>query len=165
MFVRDFLLARSVRFEIMLHAPSHSAAHLAGSVHVPGRSVAKAVLVRAGDIFALAVLPATHRIDLGRLALALGVDEVQVATEAEVEGIFADCEPGALPPFGRPYGLTTILDASLAAGPEIVFVANTRHECVRMRFKDYERIEEPVKARFAVAIATRRPRERSRRAG
>src|ERR1700733_7034828 len=100
MFIRDFLLARSVRFEVLLHAPSHSAAHLAGSVHVPGRSVAKAVLVRAGEALALAVLPATHGIDMDGLAEVLDVEEIRLATEAEVEAIFADCEPGALPPFG-----------------------------------------------------------------
>jgi Ala-tRNA(Pro) deacylase len=160
MFIRDFLLARSVRFEVLLHAPAHSAAHLAGSVHVPGRSVAKSVLVRAGEAFVLAVLPATHRIDTNRLAEVLRVRELRLATEAEVEAIFADCEPGALPPFGRDYGLSTVVDASLAGSAEVVFVGNTRHEGIRMRFKDYERIEAPTKARFASPIDARRVRNR-----
>jgi Ala-tRNA(Pro) deacylase len=164
MCIRDFLQARSVRFEVLLHAPSHSAAHLAGSMHVPGRLVAKAVLVRSGEAYALAVLPATHRIDPERLAEVLGVASVRIASEAEVEGVFADCEPGALPPFGRLYGLMTVVDANLSGGAEIVFVGNTRHEGVRMRFKDYELIEAPLKARFASPIATRRARSR-RKAG
>ena len=164
MCIRDFLQARSVRFEVFLHAPSHSAAHLAGSVHVSGRSVAKAVLVKSSDAYVLAVLPATHRIETGRLAEVLGVETLRIATEAEVEGVFADCEPGALPPFGRLYGLTTIVDASLSGGADIVFVGNTRHEGVRMRFVDYEAIEAPIKARFASPIAIRRPRSR-RQAG
>jgi Ala-tRNA(Pro) deacylase len=164
MCIRDFLQARSVRFEVLLHAPSHSATHLAGSVHVPGRSVAKAVLVKAGEAYALAVLPATHRIDTDRLAEVLCVDSLRIATEAEVEAVFADCEPGALPPFGRLYGLSTIVDASLSAGAEIVFVGNTRHEGVKMRFKDYEAIESPIKARFANPIAIRRSKSR-RKAG
>jgi Ala-tRNA(Pro) deacylase len=164
MCIREFLQARLVRFEVLLHPPSHSATHLAGSVHVPGRSVAKAVLVKSGDGFALAVLPATHRIDTERLAEVLGLPSVRIATEAELEDVFADCEPGALPPFGRLYGLTTVLDASLSGGAEIVFVGNTRHEGVRMRFRDYEAIEAPIKARFAFPIATRRSRS-PRKAG
>jgi len=164
MCIRDFLQSRSVRFEVLLHRPAHSATHLAGSVHVPGRCVAKGVLVHAGRGYALAVLPATHRIDTARLAEVLGVDEVRIASEVEVERIFADCEPGALPPFGHLYGLTTIVDSSLAGGSEIVFVANTRHEGVRMRFKDYEAVEGPSRARFASTIAMKRPKER-RRAG
>ena len=164
MCIRDFLHARSVRFEVLLHAPSHSATHLAGSVHVPGRSVAKAVLVTTGESFALAVLPATHRVDTDRLAEVIGWGSLRIATEAEVESVFADCEPGALPPFGRLYGLSTIVDASLSGGAEIVFVGNTRHEGVRMRFKDFEAIEAPQKARFAYPTAIRRPRSR-RKAG
>jgi Ala-tRNA(Pro) deacylase len=121
------------------------------------------VLVRADESYALAVLPSTHRIDTDRLAEALGSPSLRIATEAEVEGIFADCEPGALPPFGRLYGLTTIVDASLSGVADIVFVANMRHEGVRMRVKDYEAIEAPIKARFASPIAIRRPR--SRKAG
>lgn len=164
MCIREFLQQRSVRFEILLHAPSHSAAHLAGSVHVPGRSVAKAVLVRAGESYVLAVLPATHRIDTARLAEVLCVAGVRIAGEDEVETVFADCEPGALPPFGRLYDLKTIVDASLSGGAEIVFVGNTRHEGVRMRFKDYEAIERPIRARFATPIAIRRVKTR-RKAG
>ena len=164
MCIREFLQARAVRFEVMLHAPSHSATHLAGSIHVPGRSVAKAVLVRAGEAYILAVLPATHRIDTDRLAEVLCVPSLRIATEAEVEGVFADCEPGALPPFGRLYGLITVVDASLSGGADIVFVGNTRHEGVRMRFRDFEAIEAPVKARFASPTAIRRPKSR-RKAG
>ena len=160
MCIREFLQSRSVRFELLLHRPAHSAAHLAGSLHVPGRCVAKAVLVKAGDAFALAVLPATHRIDTGRLAGVLGVDALRIATESEVETVFADSEPGALPPFGRLYGLTTIVDSSLAGGAEVAFMGNTRHEGVRMRFRDYEAVESPIRARFASPIAIRKLRRR-----
>ncbi len=163
MCIRDFLQSRSVRFEVLLHRPAHSAAHLAGSLHVPGRCVAKAVLVRAGEAYALAVLPATHRVDTARLAEVLGVASLRIATGSEVESVFADCEPGALPPFGRLYGLTTVVDASLAGGSEVAFMGNTRHEGVRMRFKDYEAVEAPMRARFASPIAIRKIR--SRKAG
>ena len=149
MSIRSYLQSRSVDFDFLLHRPTHSATHLAGSLHIPGRSVAKGVLVRAGDAFVLAVLPATHRVDVARLSKVLGVDEVGIATESEVEQVFDDCEPGALPPFGRLYGLTTVLDLSLALGANMTFIANMRHEGVRMRFADYEAIEAPIEARFS----------------
>lgn len=161
--IHDYLAGCSVRFEAVLHRPSHSASHLAECLHVPGRFVAKAVLVRAGERLALAVLPATHRIDLERLGVTLGVREVQIATEAEVEATFADCEPGVVPPFGHLYGVPTVVDASLAGGSEVIFVGNTALEGVRMRFRDYEAIEAPIRARFAAPITPRRVR--TRRAG
>ena len=164
MMIRDFLRHRLVRFEMLLHRPAPSAARMAETVHVSGRRVAKGVLVQSGTAYLLAVLPSTHRIELDRLATILGVKELRIATEAEVMKIFNDCERGALPPFGRLYGLTTIVDSSLAAGAEIVFVANSRHEGVRMRFRDYEAIETPMRGRFASMISPRR-RTTQRRAG
>ena len=150
MTIRSYLQSRAVDFDFLLHRPTHSATHLAGSLHVPGRSVAKGVLIRAGDTYVLAVLPATHRVDTARLSEVLGVGDIRIATEAEVAQVFADCEAGALPPFGRPYGLTTVLDTDLALGGEVTCMANMCHEGVRLRFADYEALEAPIEAHFAV---------------
>ena len=164
MSIRDYLRNHLIRFEVLLHRPAPSAARMAETVHVPGRIVAKGVLVRSQGSFVLAVLPSTHRIELDRLAAILGVSELRIATEAEAMAIYTDCERGALPPFGRLYGLTTIIDTALAGGSEIVFVANSRHEGVRMRFRDYEAIEAPMRGRFASMISP--PRQSAqRRAG
>lgn len=152
MMIRSYLQEHAVDFDFLLHRPAHSAAHLAGTLHVEGRSVAKGVLVRADDSFVLAVVPATHRIDLNRLAMALGAHDVRIAPESEVERIFNDCEPGALPPFGRLYGLTTILDTDLADRTELTFVANLCHEGVRMRLTDYRALEAPLAGHFSEAL-------------
>jgi Ala-tRNA(Pro) deacylase len=165
MSIRDDLQGCHVWFETLLHRPAPSATMRARNVHVSGRCVAKAVLVEAEGEGVLAVLPATHRIDLARLAQALGVALVRIATEDEVAAVFHDCERGALPPFGRRYGLKTVVDVSLSGGCEFVFVANARHEGMRMRYRDYERIEAPTRARFASAAAPRRRRSSHRRAG
>ncbi len=165
MSIREYLRDRNVPFVAFLHRPSPSATRRARNLHVSGHRVAKAVLVRAGLGYVLAVLPATHRVDLGRLAEVLGHDDLGIATEDEVEQIFADCELGALPPFGRIYGLTTVVDLSLATRGEIVVEGNTRHEGLRLRYRDYEAIEAPVRGRFASAIALRRRNVSPRRAG
>src|SRR3954471_4701716 len=156
MYVREYLIGQRVWFETILHRPAPSASRLAGSVHVSGRHVAKAVLVCTDGTYALAVLPATHRINLARLSQVLGKGPVRLASEDEVIRTFGDCERGALPPFGRLYGLTTVVDATLAGGPEIIFVGNARHEGVRMRYRDFEALEGPIRARFATAIDRRR---------
>lgn len=160
MSIREFLRSRSVPFTTLLHAPAPSAARLAQSVHVPGQQVAKGVLVRAGAGYVLAVIPATHRVDLERLAVVLDRNpaDLRIATEDEVELVFADCERGALPPFGHLYGLATVVDSSLASVGEIVVEGNTRHEGLRLRYRDYEAVEGPIRARFASPIATRRRR-------
>lgn len=165
MYVRDYLIGQRVWFETLLHRPAPSASRLAGNIHVSGRYVAKAVLVRTDGTKALAVLPATHRIDLARLSLVLGKGPLCLASEDEVIGTFGDCERGALPPFGRLYGLTTVVDNTLASGSQIIFVGNARHEGVRMRYHDFETLESPIRARFATAIEPRRRRPSQRRVG
>ncbi|MFO0960760.1 MAG: YbaK/EbsC family protein [Isosphaeraceae bacterium] len=165
--IRDYLNRQQVRFEVVLHAPVPSAARLAGSAHVPGRGVAKSVLLKVGSDLVLAVLPATHRIDFDRLRRELAVSYVELASEAELERIFHDCQPGALPALGRAYGVRTVLDASMLGAGEILFGGNTQVEGVRMRLADYEKIEAPSHARFAEPITPKRskPVRQRRRVG
>src|SRR4051812_3783278 len=110
MSIRDYLQGRHIWFETLLHCPAPSASKRAQSIHISGRLMAKSVLVRGARGDVLAVLPATHRVDLVRLACVLGEEEMRIATEGEVERIFRDCELGALPPFGHLYGLKTVVD-------------------------------------------------------
>jgi len=163
--VSEYLRSRHIPFEMILHQPAPSATKLAQSVHVSGRHVAKTVLVKAEYGYALAVVASTHRVDLRRLAAVLDVAEVRLASEDEVERVFNDCERGALPPFGRLYGLKTFVDASLAGDAQIVFEGNVRHQGVRMRLSDFEAIEAPTRARFAAPIAPRQRRPSHRQAG
>jgi Ala-tRNA(Pro) deacylase len=151
MYVLDFLRNRGVWFEALLHSPAFSSTRRAGSVHVPGRRVAKAVLIRAGDSFVLAVLPSTSRIDLVRLSEVVGepTSRVRLATPDELFELFHDCEPGVVPPFGRLYGLKTLVDSELTDSPEIIVGANTRHEGMRMLFRDFQTLEEPIGASFS----------------
>jgi Ala-tRNA(Pro) deacylase len=173
MYVVDFLRNNGIWFEALIHQPASSSTKRAGNVHVPGRRVAKAVLVKNGDAFVLAVLPSTSRIDLARFSEVVGVAEGQVrlATPDEVCSLFCDCEPGAVPVFGRLYGLQTVVDTGLADSAEIVVVANTRHEGLRMLFRDFQSLEEPVRGSFSRPnfSGSDRPvrvrRQRKRRAG
>jgi Ala-tRNA(Pro) deacylase len=157
MYVVDFLRSHQVGFETLLHAPASSATKLAETVHVAGRSVAKTVLVQAGKAPVLAVLAATSRIDLDRLATALGFERgsVRLATSDEIERIFQDCEPGTIPAFGRLYGIRTIVDKSLAGERVVVLPTNSRHIGLKMSFRDYEGLEEPLRAAFGAPITPR----------
>lgn len=155
MYIIDFLRSRGVWYESLLHRPATSSTRRAGCVHVPGHQVAKAVLVRAGDAFVLAVLPATSQIDLVRLSGVLEAPAalVRLATLEELFEVFPNCEPGVVPPFGRLYGLKTLVDSGLADSPEIVVGANTRHEGLRMLFSDFQKLEEPLPASFTRPLA------------
>ena len=70
--VPDFLVAQDVPFESLLHPPAFTAQKRARFLHLPGRQVAKGVLLHGPSGYVLAVLPATHHVDSERLASVLG---------------------------------------------------------------------------------------------
>jgi Ala-tRNA(Pro) deacylase len=69
---KSFLVDKGIAFEMVSHRDTYDSQHLAEAMHVPGRHVAKTVLLRAdrGFAYVVAVLPATKLVDLQRLSAA-----------------------------------------------------------------------------------------------
>jgi Ala-tRNA(Pro) deacylase len=149
--LQDFLLDRHVNFDVLQHEDTFDSQHLAEAVHVSGRQVAKTVLLRMdhGYKYAVAILPATHLINLETVSQLLGGARVELATEYEIAQRCPDCEMGVLPPFGSAYGLETVLDESLRHAEQIVFEANTHQEAIRMAGEDFLKLECPLVGSFA----------------
>lgn len=119
--LEKYFRENKVAFQSMTHPAAYTAQEVAAAQHVPGKQVAKVVMVKAGKQLMMAVLPAPYRVDLKKLASALGAKSARLAREEEFEGIFPDCEVGAMPPFGNLYQLLVYVDASLTEDVEIVF--------------------------------------------
>jgi Ala-tRNA(Pro) deacylase len=146
--VLQFLAEQKITFEPLIHPPAYTAQKRAKYLRISGKQVAKTVLLAGPEGYLLAVLPATHHVDTGVLARELG-GPVRLATEAEVGQVFRDCECGVVAPFGTLYGVPTILDESLPGDSWIIFEANTHAEAIRMRCRDFELLEKPLRLRFA----------------
>lgn len=139
-----FLKERGARYEILSHPEAFTASEIAAAAHVPGREVAKVVVVRdEGGGHLMAVLPALCRLDLAALARAAGKKEVRLAPEAEVQQLFPDCEAGAMPPFGNLYGLPVYADRHFPRSEDIFFQAGNHREIVRMRYEEFEELVKP----------------------
>ena len=118
--LRNYMNRCGVAFEEVAHRPTMHAAEAAEASHIPGRRVAKGVLVRAGDEYVLAVVPASRRVRLEQLERWLG-RPVDLADELESTHLFADCQLGAIPPIGAAYGLESVFDDELLNGDDIYF--------------------------------------------
>jgi Ala-tRNA(Pro) deacylase len=151
MLLKEFLKKRRVHFEVIPHRDTYDAQRMAATIHVSGHAVAKTVLLRAdrGYRFIVAVLPANKAVDMTRLSRFLGGSRLELATEEEIAQHCADCELGALPPFGSQYAMKTIMDESLLDEDELVFEGNNHHEAIRMKMQDFREIEQPLVADFA----------------
>ncbi|HVS34432.1 MAG TPA: YbaK/EbsC family protein [Gemmataceae bacterium] len=146
--IAAFLAEERVSFEFLLHPPAFTAQKRAKYLHVSGGRVGKSVLMHSPSGWLLAVLPATQRVDLRALSAALG-GPVRLATGQELAAVFRDCEWGAAPPFGRLYGLQTLLEESIPPDVWLVFETHSHMEAVRIRCSDFERLERPRRLRFA----------------
>ena len=152
MYIVDFLQSRGIGFETLLHRPAFSATRRARNMRVTGREVAKTVLVKCGDEFVLAVLPATSRIDLARLgSCARGRSDAGPARDRRRDPVDLPRLRAGDPPAVRP--ALWAQDGGRHGtdrGRPGRLTGNTRHEGLRMQFRDYETLEEPIRADFAV---------------
>ena len=147
--LEQYLMDQRIAFERVHHEPTFTANRMAECLHISGKEVAKSVLLRGPHGYMLAVLPSTHRIDLERMKRELDDEDVEMASEQEIEQLFPDCETGALPPFGSLYHLPTIVDDSLTQDERIVFDAQCHDEAIRMTFRDFQFLEHPRIGHFA----------------
>jgi Ala-tRNA(Pro) deacylase len=130
------------------HVPTAGSQYAAMVLHVPGKQVAKTVVLRSEAGNFLAVLPASYHINLKTLGAIVG-KPVGLLEEHAVSRLFPDCEPGAIPPFGELYQLPVYLDKALAEDPEIVFGAGTHTDGIRMSNSDFLRLAHPQVCSFA----------------
>lgn len=150
--IEDYLQSAGATFEKIEHPTAYTAQEVAAELHVTGEAVAKPVVVRAGKRNVLCVLPASCKVDMGKLAKALKAKKCELLEEAEVAKLFPDVEVGAEPPFGKPYGLETVVDAHLGERDKIVFPAGTHRQAIRMRYEDYARLAEAHVADFSMHL-------------
>ncbi len=152
--VTDYLSKQNVAYELVPHTETHDAQRLAATIHVPGREVAKTVLLKksGGNAYVVAVLPANKAVDIEQASRVAGDCVLEMASEAEIAQQCPDCELGALPPFGSQYRMKTIVDENLSKDEEIVFEGNTHHEAIRMKFDEFCNIEQPTIGRFTVDL-------------
>jgi Ala-tRNA(Pro) deacylase len=142
--LRRFLDSHNIKYMVISHSLAYTAQGVAALVHVSGKKLAKTVIVKIDGILAMAVLPASEHLDLDRLRALTGAQIVELATECEFKDAFADCETGAMPPFGNLYDIPVYADAILAAHDEITFSAGSHRELLRMDWKDLARLVNPV---------------------
>lgn len=149
--VQDYLAARQGAYDVVTHVHSESSVESARKAHVPADALAKAVVLKDSDgSYAMAVLPATRHVAMAKVCRALRRHPLALATEAELARVFADCERGALPPFGRAYGLPTIVDESLDQVREVYFEAGDHEHLVHMAQDEFYRLtSDAPRARFS----------------
>jgi Ala-tRNA(Pro) deacylase len=146
--LKQFLDREGIKYVSIIHSPAYTAQEVAASAHLPGKELAKTVIVELDGQMAMAVLPANRKIVLQDLRDVTGSDEVKFASEDEFQRQFPDCETGAMPPFGNLYGMEVYVAESLTENDEIAFNAGSHTEAIKLAYRDFEQLVQPKVVSF-----------------
>ena len=148
--LKSFLDENKVKYISIQHSSAYTAQEIAAIAHIPGKDLAKTVIIKIDGKMAMAVLPASYKVSFDNLKNLLGAKEVRLAYEQEFIDKFPDCEVGAMPPFGNIYGMDVFVAESLADDEEIAFNACNHTELIKMSFSDFEKLVQPKRIKFSV---------------
>jgi len=138
-----YLRQHQVPYQLQHHTQAFSAQKIAEREHVPGKTVAKPVIVMVDSTLIELVIPASYQVDLNKLQSILGARDTRLAHESEFANVFPDCEVGAMPPFGNHYGIAVYVDKRLTEEETIVFPVGTHTDTMSLKYADFERLVHP----------------------
>lgn len=137
--LQQWLQQQDAGYETLPHPKTYSSRDSADAAHVREDHIAKAVILKDGEGFLMAVIPADQWIKLHSINEELN-RELELAEEKEIDALFQDCQPGAIPPFGQAYGLETVLDEDLISLANVYFEAGDHEQLLHVSGDDFHRL-------------------------
>lgn len=147
--LKQLLDSTGTPYRTINHPTAYTTQEIAKICHVPGKNMAKTVMVNLDGKLAMAVLPAIYHVDFFRLQDMAHANVITLAKEDDFEDVFPDCELGAMPPFGNLYDMSVFAAKKLAEDKEICFNAGSHTELISMTWNDYEKLVHPTVGEFA----------------
>jgi prolyl-tRNA editing enzyme YbaK/EbsC (Cys-tRNA(Pro) deacylase) len=129
--VVEYLQGMGVEYELIEHDVTMSANEEAKATRWAPEQVAKTVVLHDGNVYAIAAIPGSDRLDLHKLRAMLGASRhLRLASEDEIARDFPALEVGAIPPFGPMVPAVEVIDSTLARQPRIVCPAGDHRHSV-----------------------------------
>jgi Ala-tRNA(Pro) deacylase len=145
--IKEILDQANLEYSVKHHEPvytSEQAANIRGDKLKQG---AKAIIMKANENFILIVISAERKINSKKLKKILKSKNLSFASSDKLRDL--GLESGNVPPFGNVLGLKTYVDKSLLENEEISFNAGSLTDSIKMKLKDYLKIEEPFVEDFS----------------
>jgi Ala-tRNA(Pro) deacylase len=152
--LREFLDSHNIKYVAMSHSQAFTSEDIAMAAHLPGKELAKTVMVKIDDKMTMTVIPGSDMVSFKLLKRAVGASKIELANETEFKDLFPESEIGAMPPFGNLYNIGVIVAERLAEDEEIAFNSGTHRELIKMSYKDFERLVKPKVMNFSVRKRT-----------
>ncbi len=137
--LKKYLEDSGVEYELIKHDFASTSIRSAEMAHVSAEDMAKAVLLYDGKKYIVAVVPATHKVQLGKLHRKFD-RYMSLAFEPELHELFYDCSMGAIPPLGNAYGIDVMIDNHLDNCDDVYFEAGDHTDLVHISGTDFRNL-------------------------
>ncbi len=147
--LKKYLDDNGIHYVTITHSQAFTSQQIAASAHIKGKDLAKTVIIKIDNRFAMAVLPANKHVNFNYIRAVTGKTEVKLASEAEFRELFPDCEIGAMPPFGNLYNMDVYVSSDITKEEDIAFNGGNHAELIRMKYEDFSKLVRPRILEFA----------------
>jgi Ala-tRNA(Pro) deacylase len=137
--LKQYLDNEHVNYEIIRHPYAGTSMFVAQTAHISGEKIAKGVLLHDGEGYILAIVPATHKVHLGKLNKKFK-RYLSLADENEIHDLFDDCSIGAIPPLGKAYNVDVVYDNTFKKRDDIYLEAGDHTSLVHMSKADFRKL-------------------------
>ena len=135
--VKNYLVQKSVDYDLVAHPHSGSSHETAEASHVSEDHIAKAVIVKDASAYAMVIVPASNYVEMKHVRRELDRD-LELVEEDEFARLFPDCEPGAVPPLGPAYQIETFLDEALTSLANVYLEAGDHEHLLHVSGENFK---------------------------
>ena len=130
-----------ISYDTIHHSYTNSSLHSAHSANIPVEKMVKSVVLEDGQGFIMALVPANHYVKINEVNMMLN-RRMGLATQAELDHLFTDCDQGAIPPIGNAYGMTTIIDYNLDKCDDVYIEAGNHTDLLHISGSEFRKLIE-----------------------
>lgn len=134
-------------YKLVKHKTVYTAYDAAQTLGAKLGEIAKTLVIRADKFYLLVVLPASHKLDLGKLKKLVKAKKIEIAKENVMKKIFK-VKPGAVTPFGEIYKIPVYVDRAMLRAKKVIAGAGTHEDSVVMSAKNFFKATRGVVGNF-----------------
>lgn len=138
--VKTYLATKGGEFKIRVADVEDDFNATLAMAKLASRKVAKAVLIKSGKAYLMAVIPADRELDFS-MVNRMFKREFEFCNEADIQELFPNCDPNYLPPLAEAYGLKAVQDKNLNELEYVYFASGEAGTFIRAGAADFKKLQ------------------------
>ncbi len=133
----EYLDSLLIDYILVPHRTSFTAQATAESAHIKDHTLSKVIVIGSGFRMSMVVVPANCIVLQSDLAQILNTPSLNIIPESQFADRFPECEVGAMPPFGKLYGMDVYAAKEILEKKSIIFNGGTHNLLIKMSTRDF----------------------------